>query len=61
MGTMCADMESAVLYTNAKVAKKKALCIDTISDCPFLRTETTAEQREKSFTNMMEIALEIAE
>jgi len=61
MGVLCVEMEAAALYMNAAAAKKKALTIATISDCPFKNTETTAEERQKSFTNMMKIALEIAE
>ncbi len=37
-----------------------ALCICTISDNPFTGEETTAEERQQSFTQMMEVALEIA-
>ena len=40
---------------------KNALCLLTISDNPFTGEETTAEERQNSFTQMMEIALEIAE
>ena len=61
MGVLCVEMEASALYMNANRAGKKALTIATISDCPFKQTETTSEQREKSFTNMMKIALEIAE
>ncbi len=60
MGVMCVEMEAAALYMNANRAGKKALSICTVSDCPFKQTETTSEEREKSFTNMMEIALELA-
>ena len=54
-------MESAGLYMNAARAGKNALTLLTISDCPFTGEETTAEERQNTFTQMMEIALEIAE
>lgn len=62
MGVLGVEMESAALYCNAARAGKKALCICTVSDS-FLYPEenTTAEERQISFTKMMEIALEIAE
>lgn len=60
MGVIATEMESAALYMNAARAGKNALCIVTISDNPFTGEETTAEQRQNTFTTMMEIALEIA-
>lgn len=60
MGVLAVEMESAALYMNAARAGKKALCICTISDCPFKGDSCTAEERQNSFTDMMEIALEIA-
>ncbi len=59
MGVLAVEMEAAALYMNAVRAGKQALCICTISDSLVANTATTAEQREKSFTNMMEIALDI--
>ncbi len=61
MGVLGVEMESAALYCNAARAGKKALCICTISDSfIYPEEETTAEERQNSFTDMMEIALEIA-
>lgn len=61
MGVLAVEMESAGLYCNAARAGKNALCICTISDCPFVPgQECTAEERQETFTKMMEIALEIA-
>lgn len=60
MGVMCVEMEAAALYMNAARAGKNALCILTISDCPFKGEATTAEERQNSFTQMMEIALQLA-
>ncbi len=61
MGVLGVEMESAALYCNAARAGKKALCICTVSDS-FLYPEenTTAEERQTSFTAMMKIALELA-
>ncbi len=62
MGVLGVEMESAALYCNAARLGKKALCICTVSDSFIYPEEnTTAEERQNSFTTMMEIALEIAE
>ncbi len=62
MGVLGVEMESAALYCNAARAGKKALCICTVSDSFIYPEEnTTAEERQVSFTKMMEIALNIAE
>lgn len=60
MGVLAVEMESAALYMNAARAGKNALCICTISDCPFTGESCTAEERQNTFTKMMEIALELA-
>lgn len=62
MGVLAVEMEAAALYMNAARAGKHALCICTISDS-IVNDEppTTAEERQLSFTAMMELALEIAE
>lgn len=58
---LAAEMESFALFHNAKVLNKKAACLVTISDAMYDRTlETTAEERQNAFTNMMEIALDTA-
>ncbi len=61
MGVLGVEMESAALYCNALRAGKSALCICTVSDS-FVNPEenTTAEERQNSFTAMMKIALELA-
>ena len=62
MGVLGVEMESAALYCNAARAGKKALCICTVSDSFIYPEEnTTAEERQISFTKMMEIALNLAE
>ncbi len=60
MGVLAVEMEAAALYMNAARTGKNALAICTISDNPFTGEETTAQERQVSFTKMMEIALEIA-
>ncbi|MDD7086099.1 MAG: purine-nucleoside phosphorylase [Lachnospiraceae bacterium] len=58
MGVLAVEMESAALYTNAAAGGAKALCILTISDGP--DEVTTSQERETSFTQMMEIALSLS-
>ena len=60
MGILAVEMEAAALYLEAAKAGKNALCICTISDHMITGEECTAEERQSSFTKMMEIALEIA-
>lgn len=60
MGVLAVEMEAAGLYMNAARAGVNALCILTISDCPFTGEVTTAEERQTAFTSMMKIALELA-
>ncbi len=60
MGVLAVEMEAAALYMNAIKAGKNALAVCTISDCPFKGTETTAKEREISFTQMMTAALDTA-
>lgn len=60
MGVLGIEMEAAALYMNAARAGKNALCILTVSDCPLRGLATTAEERQTSFRDMMEIALETA-
>ncbi len=60
MGVLAVEMEAAALYMNAAKAGVNALCILTVSDSLINHEETTSEEREKSFTQMMEIALELA-
>lgn len=61
MGVLGVEMESYALYCNALRANKKALCICTVSDSIVHPDQiTSAEERQTSFTKMMEIALELA-
>ena len=59
MGVLAVDMESYALYLNAALLGKKALTILTVSDSFITKEETTAEERQNSFTQMIEIALEL--
>lgn len=57
---VCTEMESYALFHNAKMAGKKAGSLLTVSDNLVTQVETTAEERQNSFTRMMEIALGVA-
>ena len=58
MGVLAVEMEAAALYMNAARSGNQALCICTISDSLVHGTACSAEQRQTSFTNMMEIAFD---
>lgn len=60
MNVLAAEMECASLFATAARASKNALGILTISDNIVTGENTTAKERETNFTNMMEIALEVA-
>ncbi len=60
-GCIGVEMESFALFNNAKVLGKQAACLLTVSDSLVTHEETTAEERQSAFTNMMKIALELAE
>ena len=57
-GALGVEMEAAELYTLAAKFKRKALAILTVSDHIVLGGETSAEERQTSFTNMIKLALE---
>ena len=56
-GCLCVEMESFALFANAQVLGKNAACLLTISDSFVAPGITTAEERQKSFTDMMKVAL----
>ncbi|MBQ1962398.1 MAG: purine-nucleoside phosphorylase [Clostridia bacterium] len=60
MGVLAVEMEAAALYMNAARAGKKALAICTVSDHLLTGESTSAEERQTSFTAMMELALDTA-
>ncbi|QWC00662.1 purine-nucleoside phosphorylase [Mycoplasmatota bacterium] len=55
------EMESYALFHNANVTGKNAACLLTVSDSLVTNEATTPEERQTAFTNMMKIALELAE
>jgi purine-nucleoside phosphorylase len=60
MGVLAIEMEAAGLYMNAARLGKRALAICTISDHLYLNENLSAEERQTSFRQMMEIALDTA-
>ena len=56
MGVLAVEMEAAGLYMNAARAGKRALTICTISDHILTGEATTAEERQTTFTHMMDVA-----
>lgn len=57
-GVLAVEMEAAGLYAVAAKHQKRALALCTISDHLVTGEETTAEERQTTFTQMMEVALE---
>ena len=60
MGVLAVEMEAAALYMNAARCGKRALAICTVSDHILTGEATSAEERQSSFTQMMELALNTA-
>lgn len=56
-GCLCVEMEAFALFYNAKITGKQAACILTISDNLVTHEVTTSEERQKSFMDMVKIAL----
>ena len=56
-GCLAVEMESFALFHNAAATGKNAACLLTISDSFVSHEETTPEQRQTSFTRMMEVVL----
>ena len=59
-GVLCVEMETAGLYTVAAKHNVNALSILTISDSLVTDERTTSKERETTFKDMIEIALELA-
>ena len=59
MGVMAVEMEAAALYMNAARAGRRALAICTISDHLLTGECTTAEERQTTFTKMMDVAFSL--
>jgi purine-nucleoside phosphorylase len=60
LGCLAVEMEIAALYFCAHQSGKEALGLCTISDHVLTGEELPPDEREKTFTDMMEIALETA-
>lgn len=60
MGVLAVEMETAALYMNAARAGKHGLSILTVSDNIVTGEKLTSEEREKSFVDMIHIALSLA-
>ena len=60
MGVLAVEMEAAGLYMTAARAHKRALCLCTISDHMYRPEQLTAQERQESMTQMIEIALDTA-
>ncbi len=58
-GADCVEMESAALFANAEKTGKNAACLLTISDNLITKEETSAEERQTAFSDMMKVALGI--
>lgn len=57
-GVLAVEMEAAGLYTLAAKFGVQALCIVTISDHLVTREKTTPQERQETFNQMVEVALE---
>ena len=60
MGVLAVEMEAAALYMTASRLNKNALAICTVSDHLLTGEATTSEERQKTFTDMITLALEVA-
>lgn len=61
LGVLAVEMEAAALYMNAARLNKKALAILTVSDHLITGESLSSDLRQTSFTDMMTLALEVAE
>ena len=59
MGVLAVEMEAAALYMNAARAGRRAMALFTVSDHVLTGEATTAEQRQSTFTHMMDVALSL--
>lgn len=56
-GCKAVEMETVAIFANAKAYGKKAACLLTVSDSFVTKEITTSQERQNSFTKMIEIAL----
>ena len=59
MGVLAVEMEASALYMNAARSGNKALALFTISDHIVTGEATSSEQRQNTFTHMMDVALSL--
>lgn len=59
-GIIGVEMEAAALYTLAARFDVRALTICTMTDCLITRAEISAEERQTSLRDMVELALDVA-
>jgi purine-nucleoside phosphorylase len=59
-GVLAVEMETAALYTLAARSRARALTVLTVSDHLLTGERTTAEERQETFGQMVEIALDVA-
>ncbi|WP_010281469.1 purine-nucleoside phosphorylase [Bacillus timonensis] len=59
-GILAVEMETTALYTLAAKFGRNALSVLTVSDHILTGEETTAEERQTTFNDMIEVALEAA-
>jgi len=59
MGVLAVEMEAPSLYMNAARSGNRALVICTISDNILTGEVTSSEERQTSFTHMMEVAFSL--
>ena len=59
-GVLAVEMEASALYTLAAKFGRRALAICTVSDHIVTGEETTAQEREQTFGDMVTIALDAA-
>ena len=60
LGVLGVEMEAAALYMNAARAGKRALAICTVSDSLVTGEALSAEDRQNTFGEMIELALDVA-
>ena len=60
LGLLSVEMETAGLYIEAQASGKRAVSVCAVSDTFFTGEAMSADERERSFTDMMEVALQVA-
>ena len=59
-GVLAVEMEASALYTLAAKYGRRALAICTVSDHVVTGEETSSDERERTFADMVDIALTAA-